>query len=109
MKKEAAEIISKRITGYLKRRKRSQPLEYPSAGSVFKNPPNDYAGRLIEKAGLKGTRIGDAMISAKHANYIVNTGQARAEDILSLIDLAKETVKKETGIMLEEEITVVGI
>jgi len=108
-KKEAPEIISKRMAGYLKQRKRSQPLEYPSAGSVFKNPPNDYAGRLIEKVGLKGTRIGEAMISDKHANWIVNRGQARAEDILSLIDLAKETVKKETGIQLEEEIKVVGI
>ena len=109
MKKEEPAIISKRMATYLKQRKDSQPLEYPSAGSVFKNPPNDYAGRLIEKAGLKGARKGEAMISDKHANWIVNTGQARAEDILSLIDLAKETVKKETGIMLEEEIKVVGI
>lgn len=109
MNKEAPEVISKRMTGYLRQRKRSQPLEYPSAGSVFKNPPNDYAGRLIEKAGLKGTRIGEAMISDKHANWIVNTGQARAEDILSLIDLAKERVKRETGILLEEEIKVVGV
>ncbi len=109
MKKDNPDIISERMTGYLKLRKDSQPLEYPSAGSVFKNPPNDYAGRLIEKVGLKGTRIGDAMISDKHANWIVNTGQARAEDILSLINLARETVKKETGVLLEEEIKVIGV
>ena len=109
LEKEAPGIISKRMTTYLKQRKRSQPLKYPSAGSIFKNPPNDYAGRLIEKVGLKGIRKGDAMISDKHANWIVNTGQARAEDILSLIDLAKEAVMKETGIMLEEEIKIVGV
>jgi UDP-N-acetylmuramate dehydrogenase len=109
MKNETPELISERMTGYLKQRKRFQPLDYPSAGSIFKNPPNDYAGRLIEKVGLKGTRIGDAVISDKHANWIVNTGQARAEDVLSLIDLAKESVEKATGIRLQEEIKVVGV
>jgi len=100
--------VGGKISEYLKRKKESQPLEYPSAGSVFKNPPGDYAGRLIEKAGLKGAKIGGAMISEKHGNYILNTGGAKAKDILDLMNLAQETVKKETGIQLEPEIRVVG-
>lgn len=101
-------VVGKKILEYLKRKKESQPLDYPSAGSIFKNPPGDYAGRLIEKAGLKGAKIGGAMISEKHGNYIINTGSARAKDILDLMDLAQEKVKKETGIQLEAEIRVVG-
>ena len=76
---------------------------------MFKNPPNEYAGRLIEKVGLKGKRIGGALISPKHANFIVNVGNAKAADILALMNLARETVKKETGIDLEPEIRVEGI
>ena len=100
--------VAKRIAGYLKKRKESQPIEYPSAGSVFKNPPNDYAGRLIEHAGLKGKKIGGAMISEKHANYIVNTGDATAKDILELLFLTQEKVRKETGVKLVPEVKVVG-
>jgi UDP-N-acetylmuramate dehydrogenase len=96
------------VADHLKRRKATQPLEYPSAGSVFRNPPDDYAGRLIEEAGLKGKKIGGAMISPQHANYIVNTGGARAEDVLALMEMAKEKVRAETGIELEPEIRVVG-
>jgi UDP-N-acetylmuramate dehydrogenase len=106
--REAEGVVAERIKKYLKIRKETQPLEYPSAGSVFKNPPNDYAGRLIEKSGLKGERIGGAMISEKHANYIVNTGGASAKDILALLSMARETVKRETGIELEPEIKIVG-
>ena len=73
-----------------------------------KNPPNDYAGRLIEHAGLKGKKIGGAMISEKHANYIVNTGDATAKDILELLFLTQEKVRKETGVKLEPEVKVVG-
>jgi len=105
---EGMKTVTKRIAGYLKRRKESQPIEYPSAGSVFKNPPNDYAGRLIELAGLKGKKIGGAMISEKHANYIVNTGDATAKDILELLSLTQGKVKKETGVTLKPEIKVVG-
>ena len=105
---ETQEIVAKRIAGYLKKRKESQPLEYPSAGSVFKNPPNDFAGRLVEQVGLKGKRIGGAMISKKHANYIVNTGGATAKDIIGLMNLVRQKVKKETGIELEPEIQVAG-
>jgi UDP-N-acetylmuramate dehydrogenase len=100
--------VAKRIAGYLKRRKENQPIGYPSAGSVFKNPPNDYAGRLIELAGLKGKKIGGAMISEKHANYIVNTGDATAKDILELLSMTQKKVRKETGVKLEPEIKVVG-
>jgi len=106
--KESKEIVAKRIADYLKRRKQSQPLEYPSAGSVFKNPPDEYAGRLIENAGLKGKRIGGAMISDKHGNFIVNTGGAKAKDILDLLYLAQAEVKKGTGIELEPEIKIIG-
>jgi UDP-N-acetylmuramate dehydrogenase len=105
---EGMKTVTKRIAGYLKRRKESQPIGYSSAGSVFKNPPNDYAGRLIEHAGLKGKKIGGAMISEKHANYIVNTGDATAKDILELLSLTQGKVKKETGVTLEPEIKVVG-
>ncbi len=105
---DGQKMVSERITGYLKMKKERQPLEYPSAGSVFRNPPNNYAGRLIENAGLKGKRIGGAMISTRHANFIVNTGGAKAKDILALMYLAQERVKNDTGIELRPEIQVVG-
>jgi UDP-N-acetylmuramate dehydrogenase len=92
----------------LTRRKRTQPLEYPSAGSIFKNPVGDHAGRLIQMAGLKGKKNGSAMISTKHANWIVNTGGASAQDILDLITLVRQTVREKTGIDLEPEIKVIG-
>jgi UDP-N-acetylmuramate dehydrogenase len=100
--------IRRRISGYLVRRNASQPVEFRSAGSIFKNPPGDYAGRLVEQAGLRGTRIGNAMISAKHGNYIVNVGGARAADVLALVALARERVRNATGIDLELEIKIVG-
>jgi UDP-N-acetylmuramate dehydrogenase len=100
--------VAFRIADYLKRRKATQSEHYPSAGSVFKNPPEDFAGKLIDKVGLKGKRIGGAMISEVHANYIVNTGDAKAEDILALLHLAQEKVREETGILLEPEVHIVG-
>jgi UDP-N-acetylmuramate dehydrogenase len=105
---DRAEAIGERVRDYLERRKAGQPLDYPSAGSVFKNPPGDYAGRLIESVGLKGKRVGGAMISDKHANVIVNVGGAKAEDILSLMNMARQRVREQTGIDLEPEIKVVG-
>ena len=105
---ESETVLSRRIADYLKKRKQSQPLEYPSAGSVFKNPPGEYAARLIENAGLKGRCIGGAMISEKHANFIINTGSASAKDILDLMNLAHSEVRKQTGIELEPEIKVLG-
>ena len=108
LKPESPESIAQRLSDYLAQRKQTQPLNAPSAGSVFKNPPGDYAARLIEGAGLKGQRIGGAMISPKHANFIVNTGGATAEDVQALIELAQERVQKETGTRLELELKVVG-
>lgn len=80
-----------------------QPLDYPSAGSVFKNPLGMSAGKLIEDAGLKGTRVGDAMVSLKHANFIVNMGRASFDDIVNLIKLIQKEVKNKTGVLLELE------
>lgn len=92
----------------LQRRKRTQPLDLPSCGSTFTNPPGDYAGRLIESVGLKGHRIGGASISAKHANFIVNHGEATAQDILDLIGLARTQVFRHTGILMEPEVKLMG-
>ncbi len=92
----------------LEKRRHSQPLEFPNAGSVFANPPGQWAGWLIENAGCKGMRIGDAMVSEKHANFIVNLGMARAEDILELITRIKHIVMKKYNIELELEVRVVG-
>jgi UDP-N-acetylmuramate dehydrogenase len=100
--------IRERINRYMKRRNATQPIHLPNAGSIFKNPPGDHAGRLIETAGLKGMRIGDAQISDKHANFIVNRGKATAHDVLDLIKLIGRTVEDQTGITLELEIRIVG-
>lgn len=109
LQREEGPAVSRLIEENLKRRKASQPLDYPSAGSVFKNPPHDFAGRLMERSGLKGKRAGGAMISTRHANFIVNTGEATAADVLALMELARERVREETGIDLEPEIRVVGV
>ena len=97
-----------RIRKLLARRIAAQPLGEPNAGSVFRNPPNDHAARLIEACGLKGHAIGGAVISAKHANFIVNQGDARAADIEALIDLAQQTVQQRCGVRLEREVRIVG-
>lgn len=102
------ETVTGKLTEYLKKRKEKQPSQYPSGGSVFKNPPQDYAGRLIEETGLKGIRVGGAMISPKHANFIVNTGGAKAADILALMDIARRKVKEQMGVELEPELKVIG-
>lgn len=80
----------------------------PNSGSVFKNPEGDTAGRLIESAGLKGHAIGDASVSIKHANFIVNKGDAKAEDVISLIKHIKEVVFEQTGVRLETEVVIAG-
>ena len=92
----------------LQRRKASQPLAAHTAGSVFKNPPGDFAGRLIEAAGCKGLAVGDAMVSPRHANFIENQGQARARDILELMELVRARVLASCGVDLEPEVEVVG-
>jgi UDP-N-acetylmuramate dehydrogenase len=92
----------------LERRNQTQPTNQPSCGSVFKNPPGDFAARLIEACGLKGYRIGGAEVSAKHANFIVNTGGANAADIEALIGYVQDTVETMQGIRLLTEVCVVG-
>ena len=100
--------IRQQISRWLVQRNTTQPVEFRSAGSIFKNPPRDYAGRLVEAAGVKGTRIGGAKISEKHGNFFVNLGDARAADVLALVALAWERVRATTGVDLELEIRVVG-
>lgn len=89
-------------------RAHTQPIDRPSCGSVFKNPPGDHAGRLIESVGLKGERIGAAEISSVHANFIVNHGGATARDVLALIRLARDKVRKVHGVALEPEVRIIG-
>jgi UDP-N-acetylmuramate dehydrogenase len=89
-------------------RKASQPYGVRSLGSVFKNPPGDSAGRLLERAGLKGRRAGGAQISPKHANFIVNVDSASAADVLTLVRLAHDEVFRQFGVHLEQEIIVLG-
>ena len=100
--------IRHRISGYLVQRNAKQPVRFRSAGSIFKNPPGDHAGRLVDAAGLKGRRIGNAMISKQHGNFIVNLGGATAADALALIRLAQERVRQASGVTLELEIQVIG-
>jgi UDP-N-acetylmuramate dehydrogenase len=92
----------------LARRNATQPLGVPSCGSVFRNPPGDFAGRLIEQAGLKGVRIGGAGVSDKHANFILNLGGATAADVEALIERVRSTVERECGVRLEPEVRIVG-
>jgi UDP-N-acetylmuramate dehydrogenase len=101
------EEVQARMTDFSARRRSTQPAG-ASLGSMFKNPPGDYAGRLIEAAGLKGTRIGGAEISSVHANFFINDEQATSSDIYSLICLAQETVEQKFGVKLELEIELVG-
>jgi UDP-N-acetylmuramate dehydrogenase len=102
------DLIRLKIRENLARRREKHPLEYPNAGSIFKNPPGKPAGRLIEEAGLKGMRIGDAQVSEKHGNFIVNRGQATAGQILRLIALVQERVLAATGQALETEVRIIG-
>lgn len=108
LRREDPRSIREEIIKGLKWRRQNQPLHYPSAGSVFKNPPGDYAGRMIEAVGLKGERIEDAQISDLHANFIVNRGRARSRDVEALIDLAREKVEKEFRVELELELEIIG-
>jgi UDP-N-acetylmuramate dehydrogenase len=108
LKIDSKEEIKAACSRYHELRKNKQPLTEPSAGSFFKNPPEQSAGKLIDQAGLKGHSIGGAKISEKHANFIVNTGNASATDILNLMRLVQETVYKQFGIKLEPEVHIIG-
>jgi UDP-N-acetylmuramate dehydrogenase len=103
---DAANCIA-RMNHYTEHRRRTQPTE-PSVGSMFKNPPGDFAGRLIEAAGLKGTRIGNAQVSYVHGNFFVNLGGATANDVLQLIEVVKTGVREKFKVELELEIQIVG-
>ena len=98
-KKEIKELMETRR----QKRLMTQPLNYPSAGSVFRNPDGDFAGRLIEDCGLKGFKIGGAIVSEKHANFIVNAGKASASDVKNLIDYVHDKVKEEKNVDLKIE------
>lgn len=102
------ETIHHRIREILTMRKKKHPLEHRNAGSIFKNPQDQPAGQIIDALGLKGTRIGGAKISEKHGNFIVNTGNAKAADILALIDMVSKRVWEERGIHLEPEVRIIG-
>lgn len=97
-------VIRGKMDDYMSKRKDKQPLDYPSAGSVFKRPEGAYAGELIEKCGLKGSSVGGAKVSEKHAGFIINTGNATCFDVCSLIKNIQDTVKTQTGFTLEREI-----
>lgn len=107
-RKGDGEGARKTIKHLLARRIASQPLAEPNAGSVFRNPPEDFAAKLIESCGLKGRRIGGAEVSMKHANFIVTDGNATARDIEELIGLVRDTVMQKTGVHLEQEVRIVG-
>ncbi len=108
LRKEEAAQVSSKVRALVAKRKSSQPSGYPNSGSMFRNPPGDFAGRLIEAAGLKGKRIGQAQIAQRHANFIVNLGGAKADDVRSLMDLARAEVKKQFGVELSPEVKLLG-
>lgn len=101
-------VAEQNIKALLAKRLATQPLNLPNAGSTFRNPPGDYAARLVEASGLKGHRIGGAQVSEKHANFIVNLGGAIAADIEQLIAQMRDTVKEKFGIELQQEVRVIG-
>ena len=108
LQKGDAKLAQQTIKNLLAKRSGTQPTQQPNAGSVFRNPPGDYAARLIESCGLKGVCIGGACVSDKHANFIVNTGTATASDIEKLITHVQSIVEQETGVLLQTEVHIIG-
>ncbi|MFJ8460369.1 UDP-N-acetylmuramate dehydrogenase [Lysinibacillus xylanilyticus] len=106
--KGVQEEIDAKIADFTFQRESKQPLEYPSAGSVFKRPPGHFAGKLIQDSGLQGKGVGDAEVSTKHAGFIVNKGNATATDYIATIDMVQRVVKEKFGIDLETEVKIVG-
>ena len=100
--------IQTHVKEILSERKQRQPAGQPNAGSIFKNPQEESAGKLIEAAGLKGKTVGNAQVSDKHANFIVNKGHAKASDVLALMEIVKEKVLQVHGVRLEPEIKIIG-
>jgi UDP-N-acetylmuramate dehydrogenase len=108
LQKGPKDRVQSKVNEIVALRKAKHPLQYRSAGSVFKNPGHVPAGRLIDEAGLKGCRIGDAAVSEEHGNFIVNRGAARAKDILALIERVEEEVFLKRGVRLEREVKIIG-
>ena len=108
LKKGKKGEMVERVKSYSEQRRERQPLDYPSAGSIFKNPTRGRAGRWIEDVGLKGYRIGQAMVSERHANFIINLGNATATDVIRLMERVEKKVSEEKGVSLEREVKVVG-
>jgi UDP-N-acetylmuramate dehydrogenase len=108
LKRGKKEKIRERVRSYSEMRKRTQPLDYHSAGSIFKNPEEGPAGKWIEEVGLKGFRMGQAMVSDLHANFIINLGKATAEQVINLMEWVEKRIYEEKGISLEREVRVVG-
>ena len=102
------EEIRAKIEDLAQRRREKQPLEYPSAGSMFKRPPGHFAAALIDQCGLKGLTVGGAQVSEKHAGFVINRGGATCADVLALVDQVKERVLRQTGVELEMEVRVLG-
>lgn len=108
LKKGDQERISARMKELTAKRTEKQPLAYPSAGSFFKRPQNNYAGKLIQDAGLRGLKLGGAQVSPLHAGFIINTGGATATDIIDLMEVIRNTVFEKSGILLEPEVRIIG-
>jgi UDP-N-acetylmuramate dehydrogenase len=108
LRPEDAAKLSSRVRELVTKRKTSQPSGFPNSGSMFRNPPGDFAGRLIEAAGLKGKKIGHAQISERHGNFIVNLGGAKGEDVRRLMELARAEVRTRFGVELEPEVRLLG-
>ena len=108
LKKGDYEKIKNRMDELMQRRREKQPLEYPSAGSTFKRPAGYFAGKLIQDSGLKGKSVGDAEVSMKHSGFIINKGNAKAKDILDLIEIVQRTVKEKFNVELTPEVRIIG-
>src|SRR5262245_14650627 len=108
LRQEDSVKVTSKVRELVTKRKSSQPSGYPNSGSMFRNPPGDFAGRLIEAAGLKGKQIGHAQISQRHGNFIVNLGGAKGEDVRQLMELARNEVRTRFGVELEPEVRLLG-
>jgi len=108
LQKAEALAVNSKLRELVGKRKSSQPSGFPNSGSMFRNPPGDFAGRLIEAAGLKGKRIGQAQIAERHGNFIVNLGGAKADDVRQLMDLARREVQRQFGVELIAEVKLMG-
>ena len=107
LSKESSSEIDAKMAELMNRRKSSQPLEYPSAGSTFKRPTGYFAGTLIQETGLKGLTVGGAQVSEKHAGFIINIGGATCQDVCTLIQQVQEKVRQAHGVTLEPEVRII--